>query len=75
MNRFLVTAAILTISAISFTSCKKCTECTVFDKYGNVDSALEDIETCGNKTEVDDAEQLAADYAVAIQGTYECIRE
>lgn len=65
----------LVIISFTFSACNKCTTCTVKGEDGLVDSALEDIETCGNKDEVAHAEAIATAYADSIGGTAECFRQ
>lgn len=70
---FSFTLMLVTV-AMMHSSCKKCTECTVYNKNGEIDSALEDVEFCGKEADLEEAEANMHAYADSIQGTAECFR-
>ena len=60
----------LCLSALSFSSCKKCSTCTIEDSAGKV--VLTHPEFCGKKSENDAYRDAAAAQALAIGGHASC---
>jgi hypothetical protein len=57
-------------SVLNFSACKKCTKCSVFDSAGN--TIYEDRESCGNKSDIEDAKTEARDESALLGGTFVC---
>ncbi|MEX0967775.1 MAG: hypothetical protein WD077_11095 [Bacteroidia bacterium] len=69
--KVLMCAAVLSFG-LSFTSCKKCTNCTIQDSDGNIVTGWDDAEACGSKDEIEDFEANCESISTTTGGGYTC---
>ena len=72
MKKFIL--MLVAVAAIGFTSCEKCSTCTVSDEDGNVITAYPEV--CGSKSDIDTYETTAETAAAAVPGyTVSCTND